>query len=55
MNSTRTGNAVAGTSLSLRVSNLKADTEYNFTVFATNGAGDGASASLQVTTLAGGK
>ena len=53
MSSTRTDNA--GTSLSLRVNNLKADTEYDFMVFARNGAGDGAVASLEVTTHAGGK
>ena len=53
MSSTRTDNA--GTSLSLRVKNLKADTEYDFMVFARNGAGDGAVASLEVTTHAGGK
>ena len=53
MSSTRTDNV--GTSLSSLVDNLKADTEYDFMVFATNGAGDGDVASLEVTTLAGGK
>ena len=53
MNSTRTDNV--GKSLSSSVKDLKADTVYDFMVFARNGAGDGAVASLEVTTLAGGK